>query len=124
MPIVISLYTIICVALFYLVPDPAPLLTSPYLLTHDFSFLHLGQALTAGFLHHSSSHLMGNMVLLVLAGYPLERKIGSFKTLGLVVLAGLCALAMHVGYNPDSLALFLGASGVVFGVLAGHACRC
>ncbi len=124
MPIVIFSYSVICLVLFFLVPDPRPLLTSPMLLVHDFSLLHLGQAITAGFLHSSLGHLLGNLVLLVLAGFPVERKLGSVKTLGLVVLSGLCALAMHVGSDPSSPVLFLGASGVVFGVLAFHASSC
>ena len=75
------------------------------LLTYPRFFLHvLG--------HSNLSHYMGNIVLMLVVGPPLEEKFGSKKILlAIVITAFLSGLVQFIFFPGSAL---LGASGIVF----------
>ena len=75
---------------------------------------------TSMFLHDPASllHLGGNMAFLALFGVVVERALGSFRFLGLYLLAGAAGGLMHVLVAPGASEPLVGASGAIFGVLA------
>ena len=75
---------------------------------------------TSTFLHDPSSllHLGGNMAFLALFGVVVEKALGSFRFLGLYLLAGAAGGLMHVLVAPGASEPLVGASGAIFGVLA------
>ncbi|MFM8268528.1 MAG: rhomboid family intramembrane serine protease [Ilumatobacteraceae bacterium] len=75
--------------------------------------------LTAGFIHFGPFHLLMNMFLLYQLGQILERAVGSMQ-LVLMHLAGLFAGSLGV-LLIDVDAIAGGASGAVFGLMAGAA---
>ena len=62
--------------------------------------------------HSSYAHYMGNMLLLLLAGPPLEEKYGSRTLLGTIAVTALVTGLIQFIFFPGSA--LLGASGVVF----------
>lgn len=77
-------------------------------------------ALTAMFLHGGIVSLLGDLLFLWLFGSTLEDTLGHVRFLVLYVLAGIAALAVQVGLDPDSTAPIVGAAGPIGGVLAGY----
>lgn len=73
--------------------------------------------LTAPLLHGSLSHLLGNCVALVIAGFLLEPLIGGPWFLALFVLAGLGGSAGSLAQNNPNV-VSVGASGAIMGVMA------
>lgn len=62
--------------------------------------------------HASYAHYMGNMLLLLLVGPPLEEKYGSKPLLGMIAVTALITGLLHFLLFPGSS--LLGASGIVF----------
>ena len=62
--------------------------------------------------HADGSHFLGNMLLLLVVGPPLEEKYGSRSLLAAILLTALVSGALHVLLFPH--AALLGASGIVF----------
>lgn len=62
--------------------------------------------------HADYAHYMGNMLLLLLVGPPLEEKYGSSKTLLFMVITALTTGLVQFIFFPNSA--LLGASGIVF----------
>jgi membrane associated rhomboid family serine protease len=90
------------------------------------------QLVTHMFMHADLMHLLFNMFGVYFFGPPLEHRLGSKRFFGFYLLCGFGALALHmiVRYfevsagmsHPDSINVpLLGASGAVFGLLAGFA---
>ncbi len=73
--------------------------------------------LTATFLHANLLHLLLNMWVLWGAGRVIERLYGSRTYLALYLYAGVLGSVASVFWNP--LAVAVGASGAIFGVLGG-----
>jgi len=73
--------------------------------------------LTAPLLHSSVSHLVGNCVALVMAGFFLEPLLGGSWFLALFVLAGLGGSAGSLAQNDPNI-VSVGASGAIMGVMA------
>ena len=71
--------------------------------------------LTATFLHASFTHILGNMVLLLITGGILERKLGSAMFFGVYVTCGLAGSALSAWANPNVVGV--GASGAIAGLL-------
>lgn len=111
----------LCVALFVLV-DQDPEAARPYGMlswgAHSGPLMRQGEwfrLLTGNFLHRHAWHLWGNLSLLLVLGWPLERVLGSARMASLVLLASLCAgLASNLGGHV----MGLGVSGVVFAVVS------
>ncbi|MCB0687148.1 MAG: rhomboid family intramembrane serine protease [Saprospiraceae bacterium] len=98
-------------------------------------FFRPWQIVTHMFMHANFQHLFFNMFALFMFGTALESYLGPKKFLILYLLSGFGALALYLlvwyfevsGYSPAEYQLFLsrpysmvGASGAVFGLLAGY----
>ena len=72
------------------------------------------------FLHDPASllHLGGNMAFLALFGVVVEKALGSFRFLGLYLLAGAAGGLMHVLVAPGATDPLVGASGAILGLIA------
>ena len=90
--------------------------TSLFLLNQD-SFSELWRFVTAIFLHGGFLHLLYNLFALALFGSILEKYIGSKKFLFVFFVTGIFANLISINYYDASL----GASGAIFGLLAGFA---
>lgn len=62
--------------------------------------------------HAGWEHYMGNMVLLLVVGPPLEEKYGSWNMLWCILFTALVSGIVHCIWDPNTM--LLGASGVVF----------
>lgn len=83
-------------------------------------------AVTAQFLHADLIHIVGNMFILVLAGMPLEDRLGRGRFLLVYLGSGVTAVVLHVlwvQYATDAPLTIpvVGASGAVFGILGALA---
>lgn len=75
------------------------------------------RVLTAGFLHASTAHLLGNLIALVVLGGALTLAVGPLRMV-LVYLTGLVGASLSVlAFEPA--ALTVGASGAIFGLAGG-----
>lgn len=75
--------------------------------------------ITGGFLHANLVHLAFNMLLLWLLGRELEGELGRARFLGIYVASLLAGSFGALLFNP--LALTVGASGAVFGLMGAAA---
>ncbi len=80
----------------------------------DFSFLTL---FSSQFLHGDLSHLVGNMVILVLVGLTVEQLLGSFNYLLFYLLCGAFGSAVYGLVHFGSPVPVIGASGAVSGLM-------
>ena len=62
--------------------------------------------------HTSWEHYMGNMVLLLVVGPPLEEKYGSWTLLWCILFTAVVSGLVHCFWDPNTA--LLGASGIVF----------
>ncbi|MBN8429310.1 rhomboid family intramembrane serine protease [Microbulbifer salipaludis] len=69
------------------------------------------------FLHGSWEHLLGNMIFLLLFGLSVELALGAAWFIGLYLLGGLAAAALHMGVEAGSMVPVIGASGAVSAVM-------
>ena len=67
------------------------------------------------FLHAGWLHLLGNMLILFLAGPFIEDKWGRPLYLGFYLASGLVAAFFHILSAPDSAMPVIGASGAIYG---------
>lgn len=75
--------------------------------------------ITSMFLHADADHLVGNMLMLYLAGELVERYIGKWKFVVLYFFGGICGSLLYAVYEltTNHFAVSIGASGAVFGVV-------
>lgn len=75
--------------------------------------------ITSMFLHVDLDHLMGNMLMLYLAGELVEKYIGKWKFAILYFLSGTAGSLLYAAYEflTGNYADSIGASGAVFGVV-------
>jgi membrane associated rhomboid family serine protease len=73
--------------------------------------------LTHMFLHGSVEHVLGNMVFLAMVGYAVEVLLGGGWYLLFYLLSGLLSAGFYLLFEGDSMALSLGASGAISGVM-------
>lgn len=95
-----------------------------YLTDHDWGRLYT--ILTSAFLHAGLSHILGNMLVLVLLGLPFEERVGRARFLVIYLLSAVVAVLLHsvwiVETDPAGLTVpLVGASGAVFGILGAFA---
>ncbi|MBZ2188325.1 rhomboid family intramembrane serine protease [Alcanivorax sp. JB21] len=69
------------------------------------------------FMHGGVLHLVGNMAFLLLFGFPLERRWGATRLLGLYLTSGLGAGAAFILFFPNSMIPLVGASGAIAGLM-------
>lgn len=83
--------------------------------------LRLQTLVTAGFLHGSITHLLGNMIGLFIFGRVVERKLGFAKTalvyLGALIVSSLFSSLIHLFILGNNIG-GIGASGALMGLIA------
>jgi len=85
---------------------------SPYAIARSHEYYRL---LTGAFLHVSLTHLLFNMVALLLVGSPLEAALGRIRFVALYLVAALGgSVCSYLFGNPRVVSV--GASGAVFGL--------
>ena len=79
--------------------------------------------ITSMFLHFGFSHLMNNMVMLLVIGYSLEPEIGKIRFLLIYLGSGLMGNLVSAWFdvNQGSYAVSAGASGAIFGLIGALA---
>ena len=75
--------------------------------------------ITSMFLHFGFSHLMNNMVMLLVIGYSLEPEIGKIRFLIIYLGSGLMGNLVSAWFDVSqgSYAVSAGASGAIFGIV-------
>lgn len=75
--------------------------------------------LTSLFLHFGFSHLMNNMVMLLVIGYSLEPEIGKIRFILIYIGSGLAGniVSALCDISRGSYAVSAGASGAIFGIV-------
>ena len=75
--------------------------------------------ITSMFLHFGFSHLMNNMVMLLVIGYSLEPEIGKIRFLIIYLGSGLMGNLVLAWFDVSqgSYAVSAGASGAIFGIV-------
>ncbi len=83
---------------------------------------HWHRFLTSAWLHAPSdpSHLLGNAVIIGLAGIPLEQRLGKGRWTVVYLLGALGGSAFWMVAHLGQSAPALGASGAVFGILGAY----
>lgn len=76
--------------------------------------------LTSLFLHASWAHLLGNMLFLWVFGDNVEDRLGHGRYLLFYLLAGMVASLVQGAIDPTSVAVVVGASGAIAGVLGAY----
>jgi membrane associated rhomboid family serine protease len=77
-------------------------------------------ALTSMFVHASAAHLIGNLIVLLVAGWAVERRIGSIRFAALYLVCGYTAAYGFAFSAPNDTSPLIGASGAIAGVVAAH----
>jgi len=88
--------------------------------THFSLFEQALPFLTSMFLHGGWIHLIGNMWVLWIFGDNVEDRLGHRRYVGLYLLGGFAAGALHVFTNAGSEVPTLGASGAVAAVMGSY----
>lgn len=80
-----------------------------------------GRLLTSIFMHFGVSHLMNNMLILLILGEKLERILGHAKYLIFYLMCGIAANLVSMGVHQylGEIVIGAGASGAIFGVIGG-----
>jgi membrane associated rhomboid family serine protease len=73
------------------------------------------------FIHASILQLIGNMAFLWWFGNTIEDAVGAIRFFGIYLVGGVCAVAVQVAVDPDSMATIVGAGGAIAAVLGGYA---
>ena len=75
--------------------------------------------ITSMFLHFGFSHLINNMVMLLVIGYSLEPEIGKIRFLLIYLGSGLMGNLVSAWFDvsQESYAVSAGASGAIFGIV-------
>ena len=82
-----------------------------------FELEHLHRMISAAWLHAGFLHILGNLLVIILVGVPLEQRLGRGRFL-LIYLIGV--LGGNIGWtlaNSQSMTFCIGASGAAFGLL-------
>ena len=77
--------------------------------------------LTSMFVHGGFSHIIMNMLVLVLIGYSFEQRVGREKFLLIYLVTGIVGALCHSALSLGSTTFLVGASGAIFGILGAYA---
>ena len=88
--------------------------------TPDFDKNPAVSALTSMFVHASAAHLIGNLVILLVVGCAVERRMGSARTAALYLVCGYTAAYGFALTVPNDTSPLIGASGAIAGLVAAH----
>jgi len=75
---------------------------------------------TSMFLHGGFTHIVGNLIFLIVFGPGVEEAIGSIRYALYYLAWGVAAAATHIYVDPGSTIPTLGASGAIGGVLGSY----
>ena len=101
----------ICIVIFIL--QSVILSFTDSLILNQSSFTEPWRFVSAIFLHGGVVHLIYNLFALLMFGFILEKRIGSWKFLSLFLVGGIIANLIAVNFYSSSL----GASGAIYGVI-------
>ena len=76
--------------------------------------------LTSMFIHAGLTHILFNMLFLLVFGDNVEDKLGHFGFLIFYLVTGLVASFSQIAVDPSSMITSVGASGAIAGVLGGY----
>tara|TARA_B000000565_G_scaffold131012_1_gene98848 strand:- start:4771 stop:5790 length:1020 start_codon:yes stop_codon:yes gene_type:complete len=82
--------------------------------------IHIHRMISAGWLHGSAMHVVGNVLVVALVGLPLEGRLGAKRWMIIYVLGLLGGNLAWWGTHMDSWTPALGASGACFGLLGAY----
>jgi membrane associated rhomboid family serine protease len=80
----------------------------------------LSTLLTSIFIHAGLTHILFNMLFLLVFGDNVEDKLGHFGFLIFYLVTGLIASFSQIAVDPSSMIPSVGASGAIAGVLGGY----
>jgi membrane associated rhomboid family serine protease len=72
------------------------------------------------FIHGSFTHILFNMLYLLVFGDNVEDRLGGPRFLALYFISGMAAVALQVVIDPGSWIPTIGASGAIAGVLSAY----
>ena len=78
---------------------------------------HLHRLISAAWLHADLFHLLGNVLVILLVGVPLEQRLGRGRFLSIYFIGVLGCIIGWTLANWESWTLCIGASGAAFGLL-------
>ena len=76
--------------------------------------------ITAAWLHSGWIHVLGNIIVIALAGVPLEQRMGPRRWMAIYIIGLLGGNIAWTLVHPDSWTPALGASGAAFGILGAY----
>ncbi|HJM13361.1 MAG TPA: rhomboid family intramembrane serine protease [Candidatus Thalassarchaeaceae archaeon] len=81
---------------------------------------HFHRFVTAAWLHADFVHVLGNVLVIALAGVPLEQRMGPKRWFAVYLIGLLGGNLAWIGSHPDSSVPAIGASGAAFGILGAY----
>ena len=76
--------------------------------------------ISAGWLHADWIHVLGNILVIALAGVPLEQRMGGKRWMAIYIIGLLGGNMTWIITHPDSYIPAIGASGAAFGILGAY----
>ncbi len=81
---------------------------------------HLHRLITSAWLHADFIHVLGNVLVIALAGVPLEQRLGARRWLGVYFLGLIGGNLAWIASHPGDGTPAIGASGAAFGILGAY----
>ena len=81
---------------------------------------HFHRMFTSAWLHGDFIHVLGNILVIALAGVPLEQRLGPKRWVAVYIAGFLGGNIAWVLSHPDSYSPAIGASGAAFGLLGAY----
>jgi len=81
---------------------------------------HLHRLVTSAWLHADFIHVLGNVLVIALAGVPLEQRLGARRWLGVYFLGLIGGNLAWIASHPGDGTPAIGASGAAFGILGAY----
>ncbi len=82
--------------------------------------LHFHRMVTSAWLHADFLHVLGNVLVIALAGVPLEQRLGPKRWIAVYFLGFLGGNLAWIFSHPNSNVPAIGASGAAFGLLGAY----
>ena len=81
---------------------------------------HFHRMFTSAWLHADFMHVLGNILVIALAGVPLEQRLGAKRWIAVYFIGFIGGNIAWVLSHPDSYSPAIGASGAAFGLLGAY----
>ncbi|MBI87893.1 MAG: hypothetical protein CMB67_02540 [Euryarchaeota archaeon] len=81
---------------------------------------HFHRMITSAWLHADFIHVLGNILVIALAGVPLEQRLGPKRWIAVYFLGFLGGNLAWILSHPESNVPAIGASGAAFGILGAY----